>query len=95
MTWEKFIMIYLYPHIAYSGKTEIIISAEGHLTDIEKGLIIEFNLHHKMKKSDAIREPGHIISESDINRFIDMDHNEIIECPACGNHINEDDPESM
>ena len=30
-----------------------------------------------------------------IYRFFDMDHNEIAECPACGNKITEDDLESM
>ena len=30
-----------------------------------------------------------------IYRFFDMDHNEITECPACGNELNEDDLESM
>ena len=28
-------------------------------------------------------------------RFFDLDHNEITECPGCGNELNEDDLESM
>ena len=30
-----------------------------------------------------------------VYRFFDMDHNEITECSACGNKLNEDDLESM
>ena len=30
-----------------------------------------------------------------IYRFFDFDHNEITECPACGNKITEEDLESM
>ena len=30
-----------------------------------------------------------------IYRFFDMDHNEITECPVCGNKITEDDLKSM
>ena len=30
-----------------------------------------------------------------IYRFFDMDHNEITECPGCGNELIEDDLESM
>ena len=30
-----------------------------------------------------------------IYRFFDQNHNEITECPGCGNELNEDDLESM
>ncbi len=59
-------MIYLYPHVAYSGRTEIIINDKDHFPNEEKGLVVEFSLRDKLSKRDAIKELNQIISKSDM-----------------------------
>jgi hypothetical protein len=59
-------MIYLYPNIAYSGRTEIIINDKDHFPNEAKGLVVEFTLNDKLSKRDAIKELNQLISESDI-----------------------------
>jgi len=59
-------MIYLYPNVAYSGRTQIIINDKDHLPNEEKGLVVEFTLNDKLSKRDAIKELNQLISKSDL-----------------------------
>ena len=77
MTEIKNYIFDIYPHIAISGNTQIVIS--GHRHEADEGYCVRFNLYGKYKEKEAFKIVSKLIEKSSINWIKPTKHEWIVD----------------
>lgn len=85
MTEIKNYVFDIYPHIAISGNTQIVIS--GHRHEEDEGYCVHFNLYDKYKEKEAFKVVTRLIEKSSINWIKPAKHEWIVDAELAKKEI--------